>query len=443
MSSQGTWQEPVVLFVSSIHVAFRYRLGAIAERGAGRKTEGAIERPLFYCSQAGGACHMKIIAIANQKGGCGKTTTAINLAACLGKKNQRVLLLDLDPQGHSSIGFGVYSEEARSMYEVFTGEAVIEEIILPNVYMGVDLIPATMMLAAAEHLPVSREQRDRQLALHLVSLRDRYDYIVIDCPPSMGLLFSNALMVSNLVLIPVEMSMLGLNGIDRMYEAVAALRERQAREIPIRVLPTLIDSRTRLCREFLHEVGERFADEVMPVMVQFTVRLKEAVRKGVPIISYDPASPAAAQYDRLASELMSVLGTTNATTEAEAEEHEVSDAEERLTTAMTLAFEEARTRLIENGRQQKVVLRFYGHAGKEVQLAGDFNDWMPDRNVTTRLVDGVQEKILTLNPGIYQYRIIVDGEWQEDDSSLERVPNFSGGYNSLLHVEEEHEMLSV
>ena len=388
---------------------------------------------------------MKIIAIANQKGGCGKTTTAINLAACLGKKEQRVLLLDLDPQGHSSIGFGVYNEEARSLYDVFTGEAVIEEIILPNVFTGVDLIPATMTLAAAEHLPVSREERDQQLAIHLVSLRDRYDYVVIDCPPSMGLLSSNALAVSDLVLIPVEMSMLGLNGIDYMYETIAALRERDGREIPIRVLPTLIDSRTRLCRQFLHEVGERFADELMPVMVQFTVRLKEAVHKGVPIISYDPASTAAAQYDRLATELMSVLGSVSVTRKKEttAEEDEVSDAEARLTTAMTLAFEEARTRLIENGRRQKVVLRFYGHAGKEVQLAGDFNDWMPDRNVTTRMVDGVQEKILALNPGIYQYRIIVDGEWQEDGSSLERVPNFSGGYNSLLHVEEEHEMLSV
>jgi chromosome partitioning protein len=387
---------------------------------------------------------MKIIAIANQKGGCGKTTTAINLAACLGKKEQRVLLLDLDPQGHSSIGFGVYNEEARDLYDVFTGEAVVEEIILPNVFTGVDLIPATMTLAAAEHLPVTREQRDRQLEPHLVSLRGRYDYVVIDCPPSMGLLSSNALMVSDLVLIPVEMSMLGLNGIDYMYGTIASLRERHEREISIRVLPTLIDSRTRLCREFLHEVGERFADEVMPVMVQFTVRLKEAVRKGVPIISYDPTSPAAAQYDRLASELMSALGPVSATVEEEAaEEEEVNDAEACLTTAMTLAFEEARTRLIENGRQQKVVLRFYGHAGKEVQLAGDFNDWTPDRNVTTRLVDGVQEKILTLNPGIYQYRIIIDGEWQEDASSRERVPNFSGGYNSLLHVEEEHEMLSV
>ena len=379
---------------------------------------------------------MKIIAIANQKGGCGKTTTAINLAACLGKKEKRVLLLDLDPQGHSSLGFGVYQEDARDLYDVFTGEVKLENIILPNVFSGVDVVPATLTLAAAEHLPVRPDQRDRQLETHLTPLRHRYDYAVIDCPPSMGLLTLNALTVSDLVLIPIEMSQFGLHGIDQMYQTIALLRERYARDIPIRVLPTLVDSRTRLCRHFLHEIGERFADDVVPVMVQFTVRLKEAVRKGVPIIQYDPDSTAAHQYCRLAEELMSCLYV-----DVLAEE-DTAENEARLN-AMTKAFEEARARLIENGPRKKVTLRFYDMAGKKVQLAGNFNDWKPDEDVVTRAVDGVVEKTLMLMPGVYQYRLVVDGEWCEDASNPEQVSNPSGGRNSILHVESEHETVSA
>lgn len=374
---------------------------------------------------------MKIIAVANQKGGCGKTTTAINLAACLGKREQRVLLLDLDPQGHSSLGFGVFNEDARDLYDVFTGEIRLEEIILPNVFTGVDVVPATKTLAAAEHLPVRSDERDKQLEKHLASIRDRYDYLVIDCPPSMGLLCLNGLAVSDLVLIPIEMSLFGMHGIDRMYEVIRELRERHGREIPVRVLPTLVDSRTRLCRQFLHEIGERFADDVLSVMVQFTVRLKEAVRQGAPIIAYDPTSTVAVQYDRLANEMMSSL-QENVATDSEGE------VKTRLN-AMKRAFEEARSRLAGHAGRQKVVLRFYDFAGRDVKLAGSFNDWRPDQGVVTRTEKGIVEKIVMLMPGTYQYRLIVDGIWQEDPSNPEQVSNYSGGFNSVLRVEEEHE----
>lgn len=376
---------------------------------------------------------MKIIAIANHKGGCGKTTTAINLSACLGKKEQRVLLLDLDPQGHSSLGFGVFNEDARDLYDVFTGEVSLEEIILPGVFTGVDVVPATLTLAAAEHLPVRNEDRDEQLKIHLQPIQERYDYAVIDCPPSTGLLSLNALAVADLVLIPIEMSLFGLSGIDHMYKTIALMRARHKRDISIRVLPTLVDSRTRLCRHFLHEVGERFADDVSSVMVQSTVRLKEAVRQGVPIIAYDPTSTVAVQYNRLADELMSVLNTIPAS----------GDVRKSPIGQMKSAFDSARAQLRKFSGEQKVTLRFYDLTGKDVRLAGSFNDWVPDQGVITRWADGVVEKAVMLMPGSYEYRLIIDGVWQEDPSNPEQVLNLSGGYNSILHVEEEHEEVSA
>lgn len=376
---------------------------------------------------------MKIIAVANRKGGCGKTTTAINLSACLGKKGRRVLLLDLDPQGHSSLGFGVFNENARDLYDVFTGEARLDDIILPGVFTGVDVVPATMKLAAAEHLPVRNDERDKQLKIHLAPIRNRYDYAVIDCPPSMGLLSQNALMASDLVLIPIEMSLFCLHGVDQMYQTIALLSERLDRKIPIRVLPTLVDSRTRLCRQFLHDVGERFADDVLSIMVQFTVRLKEAAREGVPIIAYDPTSTVAVQYDRLADELMSCLPAGQAALEDSEDEAKVRIS------AMKRAFEETRSRSYQYHGRQKIVLHLFGYENRKVQLAGDFNDWTPDQGVITCIVDGVVEKTVMLMPGTYQYRYIVDGIWQEDPSNPDVAPNPTGGFNSIMQVGEEHE----
>ncbi|MHB8743722.1 MAG: AAA family ATPase [Sulfuricaulis sp.] len=380
---------------------------------------------------------MKIITIANQKGGCGKTTTAINLAACLGKKARRVLLLDLDPQGHSSLGFGVFNENVRDLYDVFTGEAKLEDIILPHVFPGVDVVPATMMLAAAEHLPVRKEERNKLLGMHLEPIRNRYDYAVIDCPPSMGLLSLNALMVSDLVVIPVEMSRFCLHGLDQMYQTIALLSQHSERSIPIRVLPTLVDSRTRLCRQFLHELGERFADDVLSVMVQFTVRLKEAARQGVPIIAYDPSSTVAVQYDRLADELMSCLPAGQAALHGSEDE-----AGARLS-AMQRAFDEARSRVNHLSGRRKIVLYLFGYENMNVHLAGDFNSWMPDQGVITRIVNGVVEKSMMLSPGTYQYRYVIDGKWQEDPSNPDVTPNHSGGFNSILRVEEEHEIADI
>jgi hypothetical protein len=215
-----------------------------------------------------------------------------------------------------------------------------------------------------------------------------------------------------------------------MYETIALLREREERQIAIRVLPTLVDSRTRLCRHFLREVWERFADDVSPGAVFFTVRLREATQKGLPIVSYDPTSPAAMQYDALADELMAVLRG----------DRKSPDVAMQMT-AIGRALEEARKRSSVTDPRRQVVLRLHGYAGRNVLVAGDFNNWEPDHNVDTRKAGDIVEKIMNLQPGVYQYRLVVDGKWQDDTSNPERAPNLVGGYNSILRVEEHAETM--
>ena len=164
---------------------------------------------------------MMTIAIANQKGGCGKTTTAINLAACLGQQQQRVLLIDMDPQGHASLGMGLQCKDRWGLYEVLMFEAEINDVIIPGVSKGVDIIPATISLAAAEQLLSNLSKKDLQLLLHLEELETDYDYIILDCPPQLGLLSFNALRAADQLIIPLEMSSFALDGVERLSDTLA------------------------------------------------------------------------------------------------------------------------------------------------------------------------------------------------------------------------------
>ncbi len=242
---------------------------------------------------------MKTIAVANQKGGCGKTTTAINLAASLGQQGQRVLLIDMDAQAHATLGLGKCGQELATLYDVFAGRKSIRDVILHEVQKNLDLLPASMALVAAEHqLSITKED---DLDNYLDPLDMTYDFLIIDCPPALGRLSINALLAADEVLVPIEMSLFSLDGIERLCETLEQLETRRRMRIPFKVLPTMVDNRTKICRMFLRKIWERFPDNVLPIMIHNTVRLKESVCYSLPIGRYDATSSAAVDYDKLAA----------------------------------------------------------------------------------------------------------------------------------------------
>ncbi|MFQ5509294.1 MAG: AAA family ATPase [Leptospirillia bacterium] len=247
---------------------------------------------------------MEIVAVANQKGGCGKTTTAINLAASLGARGKRVLLVDMDPQGHASLGLGQRCEERPGLYEVFLREVTVREVIVENVAEGVDLVPGTISLAAVEHLLADTPEREWRLATYLDQVAEAYDYTVIDCPPSLGLLSFNALRAAQRVVVPVEMSTYSLDGVERLSETIDLLTEKYDTQIKVTLVPTMVDLRPRFAREMLRDLRGMFPDIVSQATIHATIRIKEAAHRGVPITVHDPENVVAFDYDRLAREVL-------------------------------------------------------------------------------------------------------------------------------------------
>lgn len=367
---------------------------------------------------------MHIIAIANQKGGCGKTTTAINLAAGLGKLDQRVLLIDMDPQGHASLGLGINDRCLTGLYEVFSDKMSLAEVILPAVTDGVDLVPANIALAAVEPLLADQPGRERQLLGHIEPLKDRYDYILIDCPPALGLLSINALRSATQILTPLDAGLFALDGIHQLQCVVNLLQEKYALDLPIKAVLTMFDDRTRLAQTIHRHIRDQLQVAVSGVRIRTTVRAREAVYFGKPLSDYAPQCTAADDYRRLAEEIHAA-GTKASADPIQGERcfHQQESIEEP---SMSVTSERA--------LRQMVVLTFNDIDCDRLQLAGDFNDWIPDQNIETRKLNGRWQKVFTAEPGVYEYRLLVDGKWQADPTNPYEIPNDLGGINSLLQV---------
>ena len=254
----------------------------------------------------------KIISIANQKGGVGKTTTAVNLSAILAKKGKKILLIDADPQGNATSGIGIDKKVNLSTYDLLTGEDKAVDIILKTEIKNLSICPSNINLAGAEVKLVSMMSREQRLKEKLEPVKDKYDYIFIDCPPSLGLITLNAFTASDSVLIPVQCEYYALEGLGQLINTIEIVKRHLNKDLYIEgALLTMYDIRTNLSNQVVKEIKKYFNNKVYKTIIPRNVRVSEAPSYGLPITVYDPHSKGAKSYEKLGKEFLRVDSAIN------------------------------------------------------------------------------------------------------------------------------------
>lgn len=247
----------------------------------------------------------KVIAIANQKGGVGKTTTSINLSTVLAKRNKKVLMIDADPQGNATSGFGIEKEFESSVYDVLINDISMKATILQTNIKNLYICPSDINLAGAEVELVSMMSREQRLKEKLEEVRDMFDYVIIDCPPSLGLITLNAFTAANSVLIPVQCEYYALEGLGQLINTINLVKKHLNKDLDIEgALLTMFDTRTNLSKQVVDEVNKYFENKVFKTVIPRNVKLSEAPSYGLPIALYDPRSKGAKCYEKFGRELI-------------------------------------------------------------------------------------------------------------------------------------------
>ena len=391
---------------------------------------------------------MKIISIANQKGGCGKTTTAINLASTLAFNGQRVLLIDLDPQAHATLGLNIY--DGNSLYNVIsklTPRRMKLRDIIKKVEKNFNIAPSNVLVGTLEQELADEIGRELKLTEVLADIKDDYDYILIDCPPSLGFLTVNSLRASNEVIIPVETSRFSMQGVDHLTDIINLIRDRLNHPVNSRVLITMFDSRLRHSFSMLAKMKEKFNKLLFDTIVHVNVKLKESAVMGESVLKYDKYCRGSKDYLSLAREILTNDRLLPAVATENAREAVQKVAVETQAVAAAAApAEVAATEYEPSERMQKIIaeetVEFLASAhftlkaleANSVYVTGSFNDWSLDEACRMKNIDGAWSLELPLKPGTYKYQFIVDGKWQEDPANTRSERNSFGDINSLIEV---------
>ncbi|MBP8081565.1 MAG: ParA family protein [Spirochaetes bacterium] len=248
----------------------------------------------------------KVISMSNQKGGVGKTTTTVNLAAFLSEKGKKVLIIDIDPQANAGYGVGINAEESgNTIYEVLIGEIQIEDAIHHTEFPNLDIVPSNIHLSGAQVDMMELENKEFKMRDSISQIRDYYDYILIDCPPSLGILTLNALIAANSVMIPLQCEYYALEGLSQLLQIISMVQENLNKSLDVEgVVLTMYDSRTKLSQHVVNDVKEHFNDKVFKTIIPRNVKLSEAPSFGKPIGLYDRICPGSEAYEQLANEVL-------------------------------------------------------------------------------------------------------------------------------------------
>lgn len=378
---------------------------------------------------------MRTIAVFNQKGGCGKTTTAINLAACLAETGKRTLIVDLDAQGHATIGTNVKPEdvECSTLDCLADREDGCQSLSMADIAWEIldrlFLAPATLLLSAAEQRLAGLDGREERLAQALARIEHIYDWAVIDCGPAMNLLSINAIRAADTVLIPVETGFFALHGVDRARETVDLVAQRTGHAARVLVLPTMYDPRTKSDRAAYREMKSRHADVLAETTIRFNAKLKEAAAAGSPITEFFPGCRGHRDYQALAHELMAETFAVEMADHAEEVRAEMAGQAER-TQELVEAVLGPQT------APEGVTFVVRAPAAGRVQLAGTFNNWNPE--ACTMVPDegdsGLWRLRLPLQDGRHEYRLVIDGRWAADPANPLTSPNEFGEFNSVVDI---------